>query len=82
MHWNYRKIEHEDQYEVYQAIHEVVYEDDGTIEGWSANPVEVTKYDMESWSDVMGKLQEALKKPVLVIRYDMDKGCNVLEEKE
>ena len=81
MYWNHRIIEH-NEVEFYEAIHEVYYEDDGTIDGWSANPVEVTKYDMESWSDVMGKLQEALKKPVLVIRYDMDKGCNVLEEKK
>ena len=79
-HWNHRIVEHND-FEHYEAVHEVYYNDDGSIAGWTESPVSILKYEGESWADIVGWIQDAFSKPVLVEKID-DKGNLVLVEKE
>ena len=61
MTWNYRVIKRviggEDSY----GIHEVYYNDDGTIRAWSENPIIPT-----------GETPEELKKDFLIQRHALD----------
>lgn len=63
-HWNYRVMIHPDVKgdEVYQAIHEVYYDDDGKVTGWTDSPISVGGEDV-AW--VLDRMREALEKPVL-----------------
>lgn len=81
MYWNHRIIEH-NEVEFYEAIHEVYYNEDGSIQGWTENPVSIMKYEEDSWEKIVEWIKVALSKPVLIVRYDINKGYRVLEEKE
>lgn len=78
--FNHRVIETEECGEVYQAIHEVYYDDNGRITGWTDTPSMILKYDDETWEDIIGRMTVAISKPVLVERVD-ENGKIVLKEK-
>lgn len=62
------------------SIHEVYYADDGTIELWTQNPVNLGDY--ESVDDLKGTLelvQKAFDKPVLEYVVD-EEGDEILRE--
>ena len=42
MTWNYRIIKHDVRKPAYFAIHEVYYNDGGTITNWTADPINLT----------------------------------------
>lgn len=83
MTWNYRVIQKtvEFQGEDYQvhAIHEVYYDTDGNIDGWTLNPIELSNF--EDCDDLKGSLeliQKAFEKPAL--REVEEEGKDVLKE--
>ena len=80
MYWNHRIIEHNDV-EFYEAIHEVYYNEDGSIQGWTENPVSIMKYEEDSWEKIVEWIQSAFAKPVLVEKVDVE-GNLVLVERE
>lgn len=81
MYWNHRVIETEECGEVYQAIYEVYYDDDGLIAGWADSPSPILKYEGETWEEVlMQRVVAALSKPVLV-GVVAENGKLVLKEK-
>lgn len=74
-HWNYRVIRHHypegiDSKELYE-IHEVYYEDDGTLRGYAApfNPLHgnnvMVSDSEEGLKQVYAMVEEAFDKPVL-----------------
>lgn len=40
MNWNYRIIKH--QQPAFFAVHEVFYDDNGKVAGWTADPIDIT----------------------------------------
>lgn len=68
-HWNYRvmrhQVEHADgEVETSFAVHEVYYNDDGTIRNWTSLPASMVS-DEADFSFLLAKLPEAIAKPVL-----------------
>lgn len=80
MYWNHRIIEH-NEVEFYEAIHEVYYNEDGSIQGWTENPVSIMKYEEDSWEKIVEGIKVALSKPVLIASMD-DKGNWTLTERK
>lgn len=79
MSWNYRVIQDDDASgEPCHAIHEVYYDNDGTLIGYSAVPTPVVAFDGDgakplSW--VLDRMREALAKPVLTpLDFEADNG--------
>ena len=72
MSWNYRVIQTDDASgEPYHAIHEVYYDNDGTLISYSAEPTPVVAFDGDgvkglSWA--LDRMREALGKSVLTPR--------------
>jgi hypothetical protein len=64
MTWNYRVVKRGVQF----AIHEVFYRDDGTVQGYSAEPVYPRAESTEDLAAELARYAEALNKPVL--QYD------------
>jgi len=58
MSWNYRIIRHETNDEVWYAVHEVYYDKDGTLNGWTEDPVRFGGNDRE---DLLKGLAMALR---------------------
>lgn len=68
MTWNYRivkqaKIEGEETY----GIHEVYYNDDGSIQGITMEPVAIISESEQGLKEVIGMMHEAFNKKVLAI---------------
>lgn len=80
MYWNHRIIEH-NEVEFYEAIHEVYYNEDGSIQGWTENPVSIMKYEEDSWEKIVEWIKVALSKPMLIVNRD-DEGNWTLTERE
>ena len=70
MTWNYRVIRAEDEGGPCYALHEVIYSDDGGIQGWTADPVHVISETARGMFWVLSVMTEALGKPVLKIVGD------------
>jgi hypothetical protein len=76
MGWNYRIIETESSGEREFSIHEVYYDDEGKIKGYSKNPVSVRAESVESiiWS--LEKMIEGARKNVLTLNTRDDENIN------
>lgn len=61
MSWNYRVMEREGRF----AIHEVYYDKNGEANGYTESPVYPAGTSVEELQEMLGKYQEALKKPIL-----------------
>ena len=70
-HWNYRVIKTQPKgrplYEATCSIHEVYYDDDGKIYGWTADPTDVYGESLHELKEGLEWMLEALEKPVLLI---------------
>lgn len=64
-HWNYRVIKDVVDGEDHFAVHEVYYNDDGSIMGWIASPVTLNSEE-PGFTFLLAKLPEAISKPILV----------------
>lgn len=64
MTWNYRIIKHAD----HVSLHEVFYDDDGSVNGWTARPISFVNDDAEGLiKDLERALNDARDRPILVI---------------
>jgi hypothetical protein len=65
MTWNYRVINHRGA-DPYTAIHEVYYDKDGKVVGWTENPVRFVGDDKDDLiSTIEMALEDAKKRPAL-----------------
>lgn len=65
MSWNYRVLAHEYHDELFFAIHEVYYNEDGTPDGCTQNAIGVAGENPDGLKWTLNRMKEALKKPVL-----------------
>lgn len=80
-HWNYRVISTNcGNGEFEFAVHEVYYDTDGLPKSWSKDHVSVLTNESETWESFFTKMQEAVKKPMLEQRYDVENSKWKLEE--
>lgn len=65
--WNYRVMKFvDDEGETYHQIHEVYYDKDGDLKGYTKNPVSLFSSDgVDGLRTSIEKIAAALKKPVL-----------------
>ncbi len=65
-HWNYRVIEYDEKFiGVTCGIHEVYYEDDGSIYTWSARACGIQGDSLEELSMEADRMMQAITLPVL-----------------
>jgi len=78
-HWNYRVFKHTDSKhkmgdssnvieDITYAIHEVYYEEDNTMFGHTAKPIQITGESVEDLRTEIKRIEEALDKPILTSR--------------
>jgi hypothetical protein len=65
MGWNHRVLAHEHKGEIYFDIHEVYYDDNGTPNGYTENPVSVGGESLKGIGWTLNRMKECLKKPIL-----------------
>jgi methionyl-tRNA formyltransferase len=78
--WNHRVIRREDPKtgETYYQIHEVYYDDDGKINGWTKLPISPYAESTDELRQELQRFMEALNKPIL--REDVNCGKAILVE--
>jgi len=59
--FNYRVMRHGDEF----AIHEVFYDENGNVNGWSLDPLSVFSQSVEDLRHELGLYLLALDKPVI-----------------
>jgi hypothetical protein len=68
--WNHRiirhieKITHMDD-SIYYAIHEVYYDEDGKVNGWTEEPIRIMEESLEDLKVTLQRLVESFDNPVL-----------------
>jgi len=60
--WNYRIIERDGEF----AIHEVFYDKDGRVTGWTETPVYPRAESLEDLALELARYSEAVNKPVIL----------------
>jgi hypothetical protein len=61
MTWNYRVMRKDEQF----AIHEVFYADDGSVQGYSEEPVFPRAASLELLAEELKRYAQAVEEPVL-----------------
>ena len=61
--WNYRVLERAGEF----AIHEVFYDDDGKIAGWTETPVFPRAESLEDLALELERYAQAVDKPVIAV---------------
>ena len=77
MTWNHRVIEHENADEKWWSIHEVYYNEDGSLLGYAESPAGVMWYEGEWPETQLRWLQKALDAPYLT-EADFEKPSSQL----
>lgn len=77
MTWNHRVIKHEKDGEVWYTLHEVFYDDDGSIKGWTQDAIAPLSETRDGLYWVLDKMREAVAKPVL--KEDGEKAIEIVE---
>lgn len=68
--WNYRLMKHEnDKGEVFYGVHEVYYDENGDIEGWSEESVSPVKESVDELKEELERMMMSFEKEML--DYDM-----------
>lgn len=65
MTWNHRIIKHDIKKPAYFAIHEVFYEEDGKINGWTQDPIDISGESREEILRILKQISLDIKTPVL-----------------
>lgn len=65
MSWNYRVFKHVYKDEEYFQVHEVFYDDQGNIQGWSAEEVAALGSNPTELRSDLGMMLQALDRPIL-----------------
>lgn len=76
--WNHRVIKkkYKGTKQYYYEIHEVYYDEDGKIYGWTENACEVYGESLQDLKNGYKQMESAFKLPILV-----EKGKRLVEEK-
>ena len=64
-HWNYRIMAKEHNGEFYLGVYEVYYDDDGTPNGCSMNPITIGSETKKGICWIVNRIKDATKKPIL-----------------
>ncbi len=76
-HWNYRVMRHVVEDEVIHSIHEVYYDENGKVNGWTQEPIFVSSTEgIEGLRWQLVEMEKATSKPVL----DCDTGFEIAGE--
>ena len=67
MSWNYRILAHEDGDDLFFQIHEVYYDEEGKVNGYTENGVIVGAESIEGINWVLDKMKECANKPILSV---------------
>jgi len=59
MSWNYRAILHDDPVEPWIGLHEVYYNEDGSVSAWTAEPIRVWCYQDEGIDGILAAFERA-----------------------
>jgi len=73
MGWNHRVLAHKYQEKIYFEIHEVLYDENGIPNGYTAEPVTIGSEDIKGMRWTLNKMKECLKKPILWAGDDFPK---------
>lgn len=65
--WNHRIIRHQTPHEIYLSIHEVHYDADGKLRGWTLEPVTVQGETRRELRDSLERMIQATRKPALTV---------------
>ncbi len=65
MNWNHRVIKTETPDGPWFAIHEVYYDDEGNLSGYSEKPVAVCGEGFDEIEETLKRMLRALEKPIL-----------------
>lgn len=81
MSWNHRIIRHIEQRThmddgIYYAIHEVYYDEDGKVNGWTEEPIRIMEESLDDLKVTLQRLIESLDKPVI----DYDTGHDIIKK--
>ena len=68
--WNHRIIRHIEHRthmddSIYYAIHEVYYDEDGKVKGWTEEPIRILEESLEDLKATLQRLSESFNNPVL-----------------
>lgn len=82
MSWNHRVIRRKSglgfEPEFIYAVHEVYYDENGEIDGWTEQPVSPAGDDLEQLSGDLSRFSAALRLPVLE-ELESDGNCKLVE---
>jgi hypothetical protein len=65
MSWNYRVMRKTVDGETSWGVHEVFYDDDGRVTGWTPEPVAVAGDSLEEIQQQLARMAEAAERPPL-----------------
>lgn len=68
MTWNHRILASEHKGEVYYQIHEVYYNDNGTPNSYTKNPITIGSDDIEGIKWQLEHIPKCLEKPILSVK--------------
>jgi hypothetical protein len=71
--WGYRVMRHTEEPPAYFAVHEVHYDGDGNVRGWTQNPAVLLSEDSDGLRWTLERVREALDRPAL----DFETGAEV-----
>jgi hypothetical protein len=80
MGWNHRVLAHKYQEEIYFQIHEVLYDENGIPNGYTAEPVTIGSEDIKGMRWTLNKMKECLKKPILWAGDDFPKEYLIISK--
>lgn len=78
MGWNYRVMRHSGaQGQVWLAIHECYYDDQGEVISWTEDPVMLSGESVEEMRNDLIRMEQALDYPVIEVKHEpgKDRGC-------
>lgn len=81
MSWNHRIIRHIEPRthmddSIYYAIHEVYYDEDGKVNGWTEEPIRIMEESLEDLKVTLQRLTESFDNPVI----DYDTGQDIINQ--
>jgi hypothetical protein len=65
--WNHRVIAIREEREDFFQIHEVHYDDDGKVEGWTESAAVACGDDIEEVRMTLHRMLQCLSKPILIV---------------
>jgi len=77
MGWNHRVLSHEHNGEVYLQIHDVYYNENGTPDGYTENPISVGSETIKGITYTLNKMLKRRTKHILWAGTKFPKECKI-----